>query len=176
MKIDKDTLIFFMPFGLTLFLIIKLYKMTTLLSPTLSNEIRDDDAGGGHYHDSRGSRLHNGIDLVTVAMSPVYAPISGKITRIMNVYSDSDEMTGVEILGKLGTTQTFVKLFYCDIYANLIGKQVSRGQEIGIAQPIAQYHAEKGTKGMLDHIHLEVWQNSKTVNPIKLLSKIPKIL
>ena len=167
MKFDKDLKIAF-TFGITIYIIYKIMQKLTIQTPTGSLKMRNDTNGKGHFGASRGDRDHKGYDLLNeVVGSDVISPISGKITRVMNVYKDTNEFVGVEIVGIYGiNTPVMVKMFYVDLYPNLVGSEVERGAKIGVQQDIARHWGG----GMKNHVHLELYINGKLKNPKNYLN------
>lgn len=123
-------------------------------------KIRMDAAGSGRFGSSRGggSRLHNGVDLEVVKGQPIYAPLSGTITKQAYPYADDRKFTGLHLTTKEGIK---VKMFYMKPLAGLIGKAVTAGQLVGNAQDIS----EKYGAPMKPHIHVEVWNGTTLMNP-----------
>lgn len=116
-----------------------------------------DPKGCGEFGAPRGSRTHIGLDIKAVPGEVIFAPISGKVTRFPFPYGDDLSFTGIEIVNN----QYKVKIFYMktNVPANSTVKQ---GQVIGHAQDIAKKHGG----GMINHIHLEVYDNAgKLVDP-----------
>lgn len=121
----------------------------------------DRDWGCGGFGDSRGSRIHEGLDIKTIPGQQILSPITGTVTRFPYPYGDDLRWTGIEIKN----SQYHVKIFYMSakVAANT---QVKQGQVIGIAQNIAS----KYSATMTNHVHVEV-RDAKTgalINPEKL--------
>lgn len=123
---------------------------------------RNDSCGNGYYGASRGSQTHKGIDLVCTENQAVYAPFEGKITRSFNAYSDTNIYKGIELSNENGIK---VKIMYVNPNYSLIGTYVQKGQQIATAQKISN----KYTCNMIDHLHIEVWENGVNVNPSNFL-------
>ena len=120
-------------------------------------QIRNDSAGGGSFGDPRSnsSGTHRGTDFLVVPFDFVYSPFLGRVTRKIQVYSDTTDWKGVEI-GGLGDWENWiVKIFYLQSYDYLIGEIVEGGQIIGTAQDISQR-----VPGALPHVHIEVRDKS----------------
>lgn len=168
MKFDKDLKIAF-TFGITIYIIYKIMQKLTIQTPTGSLKMRNDTNGKGHFGASRGERDHKGYDLLNeVVGSNVTSPISGKITRVMNVYKDNSEFVGVEIIGTYGiNTPVMVKMFYVQLLSDtIVGSEVERGSTIGVQQDIAKHWGG----GMKNHVHLELYINGKLKNPKNYLN------
>ena len=117
-------------------------------------KMRNDSLGLGHYGASRGSRKHRGVDLIVTKGQEIFAPFNGTITRKLQVYSNDPKYKGLEIQSEDDKTIK-VKIFYCIVNPNLIGKKVQRGQVIATAQAINEKYSPK----MKNHIHVELWKS-----------------
>ena len=118
-----------------------------LLSPT-GQGIRNDSEGSGEYGAPRGTRLHNGLDFICAPGQEVIAPFNMKIKRVANPKAHSP-MSGIEwIYGKSSG-----KMFYFKPDPQLIGKSVSKGDVIGIAQNVAM---DYGLPNMIPHVHFQI--------------------
>lgn len=123
--------------------------------------IRNDTAGYGHYHASRGNRLHQGVDLVVVPGAPVRSPINGTVTREARPYP-GESWSGIVIEGEGGLQ---VKIFYMRPTPGIIGRQVRTGDLLGTAQAISLRY----TPNMIDHVHVEYLLNGRNVDPTPFL-------
>lgn len=134
-------------------------RMNKFKKPTDNFAIRGcDKSGCGSYLADRGDRKHYGIDVITKTGQIIKSPINGVIRRLYP-YSETKKITGYEI--KNGTLS--VKVFYVNWSDFLTtGKNVKAGDTLGTAQDIAGYY---GDKNMTNHIHVEVWQNGKNIDP-----------
>jgi len=119
-----------------------------MINPT-GRRIRNDSGGSGGYGSKRGARLHKGTDFFVIPGEKVFSPISGVVTRIANPYSGTKAYSGLVIRNSKIT----IKMFYLLPYTTIVGKEVTEGQDVGIAQDISKYYP--GQK-MEAHIHLEV--------------------
>lgn len=117
-----------------------------MISPT-GKGIRQDPMGDGHYGAKRGKRRHDGVDYCCDVGQPILQPISGVIEREAKPYASSD-LSGVIIRGD----HMVLKMFYFKPHEKLIGRYVSAGEEIGIAQDVSAKHGHH----MFPHIHLEI--------------------
>ena len=122
-------------------------KKPIIISCT-GEHLRMDGAGDGYYGAKRGSRLHLGHDYPCVKGQNIVAPITGRISRIARPYIRDEVYSGCEIVGQRLT----VKLFYMLLTPGFVGREVSQGEVIGVAQAIS----EKYGPPMTDHIHLAV--------------------
>lgn len=116
-----------------------------------------DPQGCGYFGAKRGTRAHNGIDIIFTPGEDVLSPISGTISRHPFPYASDLSYTGVEIKN----SKYRVMLFYV---ANQlpIGTKVSVGQKIATAQNIAKKYGG----GMTNHVHIEVYDlKGNLLNP-----------
>jgi murein DD-endopeptidase MepM/ murein hydrolase activator NlpD len=125
-------------------------------SPPLSGalRLRNDSQGLGHFGAPRGSRKHQGIDIIAQANTLVTAPISGQIRRV-TVYSNTPAWKGISIKNQ----NVEIKLFYVDPIGALPAS-INRGEVVGTMQNRAS-----NSPGMVNHLHIEVWVNGKVVDP-----------
>ena len=129
--------------------------------PTSNFQMRGcDPKGCGHYGASRGSRKHNGIDVVVKKGQNIYSPITGYISRYPFPYASDLSYKGIEIIGEGEHKGYKVKIFYCSPTVARNTK-VSKGQKIAIAQAIN----EKYGPDMINHIHVEMYKNNTRLNP-----------
>ena len=139
--------------------------MNTRLSPVVEQQkIRGcDPEGCGYFGAPRGSRLHNGIDVITVKGQPIKAPIDGVIERYAFPYDGDLNYKGLVIRN----SKYYIKMFYLEPTIER-GTEVNSGDVIGISQDIS----EKWGDDMTTHVHVEVYliTNSglKLINPTKL--------
>lgn len=117
-----------------------------------------DIQGAGHFGASRGSRKHNGIDLVLPIGSSVFSPINGAITKVGYPYRDPDKkhIRYVEI-----TKDSYkYRVFYICPKVE-VGDVVTTKDIIGISQELGNFY-----KGITEHIHLEIKDiTSKYIDP-----------
>lgn len=140
--------------------------MPLIVNPT-GGKIRSDAGGDGHYGAKRSKKekkggtwvsivySHRGTDFEGCPIQPVYAPISGKITRKAAPYRNS-HYSGVVIKGPVGE----IKMFYLQPIRKLIGMNVDQGETIGIMQDISQRYPN-----VTPHVHLQI----EELNPELLL-------
>jgi len=123
--------------------------------------VRNDSKGHGYYKASRGSKLHKGIDLELPGGpgQAVFAPITGRIERVLYPYTDDLRFEGAVFSNKDIT----VWAFYFVPGTNLIGKSVSMGEVIGIAQDISLKYIDMGP-----HIHVQIGKYGE-INPLILM-------
>lgn len=130
---------------------------------TKTNKIRGCDASGcGHFGAGRGTRLHDGVDIVVIPGETITSPISGKVIKHPYVYPGDLKFRGIDI-----ENETYlVRMFYLSPSV-AVGLSVNAGQPIGIAQDISK----KYTKPMTIHIHVEVYENGKLIDPTNLIKQ-----
>jgi murein DD-endopeptidase MepM/ murein hydrolase activator NlpD len=134
--------------------------MINIISPTGLNPRGTDAFGSGAFRSPRGgSRLHAGVDYICIIGQDVYAPISGKITRLSHPYADDLKYQGIV----MNNRYIEIQMFYLVPNRNLIRNYVQQGQVIGRAQDISKrYNTE--TRKMVPHIHLQVnWINPEAL-------------
>lgn len=111
-------------------------------------KLRDDKQGDGRFGSSRGSRKHNGLDLVVTPGETIFSPIAGKVIRHTMPYDNDSRYSGLHIQDE----NYLIKIFYM-LPSVKPGQYVTRGQAIGTAQKISTKYGG----GMIDHVHVEVW-------------------
>ena len=124
-------------------------KDIQLISPTGKSLRIMDHFGSGLYNAPRGNLKHNGIDFLCDPGQIILAPVDG-VKNYSGVYLENESLS--------------LKMFYFTPDKKIIGKKVSRGQRIGIAQDISKLY-NTGVKKMLPHIHLQI----ETIDPTLLL-------
>lgn len=127
---------------------------------TLSYRLTDVH-GQGHFGASRGSRTHDGVDIITTNGEAVYAPMSGIVSRLPQPYSSDSYYKGVDI----EKDNKKVRIFYIKPVVS-INQKVRKGQLIGYAQNI-----ESKYTGITNHVHLEYSINNTKVDPKEYLVK-----
>ena len=129
--------------------------------PTASAKMRGCDKHGcGTFNAARGNHSHQGEDYIVAPGESVFSPISGTVTRFPRPYANDSDYTGIEIKNE----KYDVKIFYMTPMVS-IAKTVLAGDRIGIAQNIAA----KYTRGMTNHIHVEVRDKAGTLLQISKL-------
>jgi murein DD-endopeptidase MepM/ murein hydrolase activator NlpD len=119
------------------------------------------------FGDPRGSRSHEGIDIMGSYLQPVYAVAAGQLTQI---YTDSGLSYGAGNGWKLVDEENNVayKFFHLDSHEEGlgVGDNVALGDVIG-------YVGDTGTSGTPEypnnHLHFEVRPNNYPVDPLPLL-------
>lgn len=141
-------------------------KPSELFPPNGDGIVRISDPwGDGTFMASRGTRRHRGIDLVTVAGQDVYAPFDCVVGRHGYAYADlSYRLVEIRATGDL--TYTAKIMYVTDMVP--VGTKVKRGEVLAKAADItARFDAR-----MINHIHFELYQHGKVIDPTPLI--LPK--
>ncbi len=121
-----------------------------MISPTGRGVRTKDNWGEGRYGASRGNRKHKGVDYICKPGQKVVSPINGIIIREAKPYAKS-KYSGLLIAGE----HIAIKMFYFEPLKipghEIMGKEIKKGDTIGIAQDISEKYP-----GMDPHIHLEI--------------------
>jgi hypothetical protein len=123
-------------------------------------QIRHDQQGSGSFGSKRGTRSHDGVDLVTTPGENLYAPENGFISRVAYPYSDLS-YNGFVFVGDSGNTY---KVFYAksNFFAN---QKIFSGEVIAQSEDISLRYLSE-LKPMKPHIHLEMYdKNNQLMNP-----------
>lgn len=126
-------------------------------NPLKSMFIRKDAQGSGAFWASRLGRYHEGVDLLCSKGEAVFSPMAGVILRKAYPYGNDLKYEGCVIFD--AKTQTEVKLFY--MICSKVGNTVKVGEQIGYCQAIS----EKYGSTMKNHLHIEIRQEGKLINP-----------
>lgn len=135
-----------------------------------------DPQGGGSFGAPRTKdgkpHPHYGQDFVTHPGDPCVSPCYGKVVHIGVAYPGSD-LGSVHIHYKkplASRGEYLVKLLYVKPEGIVLGYEVAGGDVIGVCQNVAAYHAERGHKGMTNHVHLEVRKPDGTpIDPLTVV-------
>ncbi len=106
----------------------------------------------------RHGRMHNGIDIAADEGKPVYAARSGKVIFV------SDYQKGYGRLILIQHDETYIT-----VYAHNSKNLVRLGDKVKQGQTIALIGRTGNATG--PHLHFEIRQNRKPIDPLKLLSK-----
>ncbi|MDK9723114.1 MAG: M23 family metallopeptidase [Rhodospirillales bacterium] len=121
-----------------------------------------DGWGDGRFGAGRADHIHRGVDIVVTPGQTVQSPVDGKVTRTdVSPYKGDDVYGGVEIETSDGHK---VKMFYMKPDVK-VGAPVKVGDPIGSAQDISKRYPDKGNGPMAPHVHVEVWESGKPVDP-----------
>lgn len=126
-------------------------------------QIRNDPQGLGNFGAPRGSRQHNGIDILVAPFQRILSPIDGLVTRYGKPYADDPNYDLIEIQGLGRHEGITLKMFYVvpATADNLLPFSIRAGDYLTYAQSISQKFGD----GMLDHLHIEVVDNGRLVDP-----------
>ena len=146
---------------LIVFVIYKIivYKFMSISSLKIRGE---DNFGSGAYGASRGTRKHQGVDLVTAENQSIYSSFTGVVKRTVTPYAsgvDSNVLSGIEIIGTGVYSDYVFKIFYLKPSV-AVGFSVGLGTKIGNAQTLQNRY-----KGITNHIHIEIRRNGILINP-----------
>lgn len=128
-------------------------------------KVRGCDAQGcGHFGAPRGSRTHNGVDLIAGCGDIVRSLNHGIVTKLGLPYEPDDPAKGhlryVQVTDEYGLN---FRYFYIEPLVE-VGQEVIYAQPIGIVQGLTDIY-----KGITDHFHLEIKIGDDFVNPTDLL-------
>jgi len=123
-------------------------------SPVPGPVVRNDGWGQGHFGAPRGSKKHDGTDLVVIPGQPIYSMIDGTVEKYERPYLHDPRWSGIQI----ANAQLRVEIWYMDPVYAPIDKFVQAGELIGVAQDISIKYppTEKIPHVMMPHIHLRV--------------------
>lgn len=133
------------------------------VSPAGKFEIRSDPAGDGQFWASRGSRRHNGIDLIVDPGQSIFSPEDSTYLRISNPYKEDNQWHGICLWVDAMYLEVFI--WYIRPYFFHKGQHISRGELIGVAQDIRDKYYPSG---MLPHIHVGVKKDGQWIDPTHL--------
>jgi hypothetical protein len=129
-----------------------------------------DGAGTGEFGAGRGSRKHNGVDILSTDGDQILSPMDGYISKVgYRIYSNKcSYLVGVDITG-VGIYEGYkIRLFY--VKSDLTkDKIVSKGDVIGVQQSLnnncypRKYRS--GEYKMKNHVHVELYYNDELKNP-----------
>lgn len=149
--------------SVVLTILIYLFKSKIMkLSFFDTNVIRKPDAGGsGAFGANRKGHTHQGIDIVAKPKQVVKAPFDMEFTRVSFPYADDKRYLGGVYKFSDPILKGELKVFYMSPTNK--SKNIKKGDVIGEVQDIA---AKYGTKGMVNHIHVEMRDIKGTlINP-----------
>jgi hypothetical protein len=123
---------------------------------------KPDKWGDGAYGARRdeGRRRHSGVDIATAPGAPVHALCDCEYVRQNRPYASDASYVGMTMRDAQGRT---IKYFYVRP-AIQIGAHIICGDMIGHAMDISKKYP-----GITNHYHFEVWENGKTIDPLKYL-------
>ena len=142
--------------------------MSKVLNPKVLQIRGQDEHGSGEYLAPRGSRNHNGIDLVVHAGDKIVSPNSGFVTKIGYPYHpkkhpDKAHLRFVEVMEQ---DQYECRYFFVQPSVR-VGDKIHEGDVIGTAQGLTEIYP-----GITDHVHYEVEVSGTYINPSDYLKSI----
>jgi hypothetical protein len=117
--------------------------------------VRDDEWGKGHFGARRGSKCHDGVDLIVTPGQPIFSMIDGLVEKYEQCYTSDARWHGVQIANAM----LRVELWYMEAKNTVaVDEYVNAGQMIGVAQDISEKYppTEKIPHEMTPHIHVRV--------------------
>uniref|UniRef100_A0A3Q1JY50 Leukocyte cell-derived chemotaxin 2 like n=1 Tax=Anabas testudineus TaxID=64144 RepID=A0A3Q1JY50_ANATE len=128
-------------------------KFGQLCKGNPTNSRRTSDSWGqGHYGAGRGTRQHQGLDIVCSDGSTVYAPFDVTLNGNVKVYTDPNKTTINNGINLSGEGLCF-KLFY--VLPDRTSGTVRKGQRIGTMLPMQRVYP-----GITSHIHVQMCDKS----------------
>jgi len=116
---------------------------------------RADEWGSGHFGARRGSKKHDGLDLIVTPGQPIFSMIDGTVEKYEQCYLHDTRWKGVQI----ANAQLRVELWYMDPTNTVaVDEFVQAGQMVGVAQDISIKYppTEKIPHDMTPHLHVRV--------------------
>lgn len=128
-----------------------------------AKERGNDPTGHGDYGMPRGTKKHQGWDLLGEPGAIVKSPIAGKITKYGHMYSFALQFRYVEITN----ARYRFRLGYSELNSGLVvGMPIMEADCISVLQDIAGYWGN----GMWNHLHIECHKNGLLTDPEPLFS------
>ncbi|XP_038591639.1 leukocyte cell-derived chemotaxin-2-like [Micropterus salmoides] len=128
-------------------------KFGQLCSGNSANSRRTSDSWGeGRYGAGRGSRTHQGLDIVCSDGSTVYAPFDVTLHGKVTVYTDPAKAainSGINLRGE----GLCFKLFY--VRPDKTSGSVRKGEKIGTMLPMQSVY-----RGITSHVHVQMCDRS----------------
>ncbi len=135
-------------------------------SPIPEPKYRKDNQGGSFFGDRRGARRHKGVDIAAEAGTPVTSPVWGRV-EIRDSYGPGHPLVGrftnVWVHGDDGRSYGLYYVAAKDANGNPLvknGDRVAPGAALGTVQDRASKDP-----GMQNHIHFEIEENGKKIDP-----------
>jgi len=142
----------------------RLASKAALLDPAGTYKVREDPAGSGWFQATRanagGKYTHKGLDTLCTPGEAVVAPEDALVERWGKCYVKPPQFDLI-VLWVWDTLR--VKILYVEP-RTAVGSRVRRGQVIGVAQDVTE-RKDYRARGMLPHIHTEIWVAGRPVNP-----------
>lgn len=112
---------------------------------------QNDDFGSGGFGASRGGRPHLGADYIVSEGETIYAPFDMEVKRVSYPYEGDLSLKGIALYTKVDGVHYDGRIFYFTPDANIIGRTITKGTRIGVAQTL-----QKKYPGITDHIHVQL--------------------
>lgn len=109
-----------------------------------------DEHGCGHYGANRGSRTHEGVDLICPPGVEVSSGIYGDVTKLGYTYEDDLSFRYVQVTAAIHRKHYHFRFFYIEP-ALKVGDKVSPGASIGSVQSLQSRYP-----GITHHVHFEI--------------------
>jgi hypothetical protein len=121
-----------------------------------------DRHGSGQYAAPRdkGTRTHEGIDIISTAGENVFAPFEGTIIRESVPYENDPSYRGILMAGSGKWSGYRMKIFYVE---GIFAGKVRAGGIIGKAQDLKLKYPS-----ITNHIHVEVTKKGKQIDPLEI--------
>jgi murein DD-endopeptidase MepM/ murein hydrolase activator NlpD len=107
-----------------------------------------DRQGCGYWQASRGPRKHNGVDMACDVGTPIYSPVSGKVTKIGFPYGASDKHHIRYV--QVENNEYSFRVFYVDPMV-VLNQEVTMSTIIGKSQELGCFY-----NGITEHVHFEI--------------------
>ena len=121
-----------------------------------------DSQGCGHFGASRGTRKHNGIDLVCIPGDEIQSPVNGRVTKIGWPYADKDKRH--IRYAQVECSDYSFRIFYIKPMVE-VGQLVSTNSVLGFSQELGGLYP-----GITEHCHFEIKdKNGVYVDPTPVL-------
>jgi len=123
--------------------------------------VRNDGWGQGRFGTNRGSKQHDGLDLIVTPGQPIFSMITGSVEKYEQCYTGDTRWTGVQIANQL----IRVELWYMNARNTVaVDELVLAGQMVGVAQDISVKYppTKKIPHDMTPHIHVRVTMKAFT--------------
>ena len=125
-----------------------------------------DKHGCGAFNAPRGDRHHRGLDIQCLKCQKVLSPVAGHVTKIGFCYSKKDkEKSRYRYIEIDFQTHLRIRILYVSPFV-VEGQDILKGQFIGQQQGLGVVY-----KGIREHIHLELLENGKRIDPIRFFNE-----
>ena len=130
-------------------------------------DVRNDEAGAGHFGAPRGERTHRGIDYLSSTGDDVLAPVDGQVTHIGFPYDTGPNERVYRYVQITAADGLNHRVFYVDPCVYMGQRVVQDLTCIGQTDDITKRFADRGhpLDKMENHIHLEVKRGSEYLDP-----------